>query len=152
MSIANLNSSELDLEVKSLTLENPLSNKTLSIYKEYTLDYVATGPFPTGINRVATIVQMDNRITITFPGIISATTIATTTITLVPAVPFPKPARDIYFPVVIYSTNVNNATNLMGYGIVNSVSGVITINTILPTTTFFDVAGYPSFCLSYSLV
>jgi hypothetical protein len=150
MSIADLNNANLDLNVHSLTLNNQNSNTSLSIYRTFTIDVTVTGPYPTSQLTTATIIQMDNKLSISMPGVIANTTVTTNTITLTGAAPFPKPVRDLYFPVVIFSTNVNNNTPLIGWGLLSSSTGIITINTVLPTTTYFGNSGYESFCLNYN--
>lgn len=149
MSIADLNTANLDLKVNSLTLNNQQSNKILSVYKEYTIAYTSSGPYPTPLNGVASVTIMDNRVSISFPGASSSTTVTTSTITLNPVEPFPQPIRNTIFPVVIFSTNVSNNVNVIGWGIIFT-SGVIEINTVAPAT-YFSTSGYQPFCLTYNL-
>lgn len=150
MSVANLEQpNDLDLYMNSLTLSNNDSNMRFRKYRNYTINCSVTGPYATPHATTVNVTEMDNRVFIRFPEVIQATTITTNTIIITGVVPFPTPIFDTYFPVTIYSTNVHNNTEQIGFAKISS-SGGMTINCDLPTTSYFGNSGYRSFNLCYT--
>lgn len=151
MSIADLNSSNVNLSVNSLTLNNQQSNKTLSVYKEYQQNYTLTGPYPTPLQGTCLVTIMDDEVSVSFPGTISGSSFTTSIITLTPSSQtFPKPVRDTIFAVTVFSTNTVNNSPVPGWGKIDAGTGIITINSVAPTT-FFSSTGFPAFTLKYNL-
>lgn len=114
-----------------------------------TINALATGPYPASLPVVITANKVNNTMCVTVSGVESATTVTTQVLTITLASPLPSIPTNLHFPVVVYSTNLLNNQDAIGFGIINAAGTIITITCI--GSTFFGVSGYRKFCVSYNL-
>jgi hypothetical protein len=153
MSIADLNTpNNINGHFASLSLSNANSNQTLSIYKKYTINATATGPFTTPQATTLTINQLDNLVYVSFPDVVAATNVTTNQILFTLAAPLPSPIRDQYLPIMCFSSNANNNVPVPGFLQITASGGIIiTLSYIGTAPTFFGTAGYKGFSVCYCL-